>query len=121
MKSDKPKLSVGQTVWVKSRLRVFSNSNPPVEATITKVGKKYFTVDILPNTQFHIENLQQVSDSTAYRRCYLSLQEIHDEQEYHISLENIRKYIGSYGMPELTLDQLRKIMDIINNTPVESN
>lgn len=107
---EKVKLKIGQTIWYKSG----EPNKPVVEATITKVGKKYINININRNAFFK-DSLIEVKNYGYKGQIYLDKQDILDEQE-HLKLSNyVRSFVGSYGScTKLSLQQLREICAIMN-------
>lgn len=92
------------------------------EATVTKVGRKYFYLDKHPLDKFgnrydedHRGYYQDVSEYSANYEVYLSKQALVDKHER----ERLAKSIGNVIYLGLSLDQLRRISEIINETEVE--
>lgn len=88
------------------------------EYEIKKIGRKYFEVwkdkSEISIIKFHLDNFRQVTNYTPDWRLYFSKQEILDEQEYNQLLEEVTEVFRHYGKPNLSLEQLRKIKDIIS-------
>lgn len=122
----RPKPKVGDTLY---RLNIGNNASkwsPPVlhPVTVTKVGRKYFTVvkqdQYRTESEHHIDDWRQnTSDFMVGYYLYATEQEYLDEKEY-AALEAKLKQIGrDYGRCTLTLDQLRRI-DAILSEPKEA-
>jgi len=80
-----------------------------------KVGRKYFELDGYYRCKFEIDTMIQ-SNETNYRdKCYLTLQEILDEKEQSKLSSEVRLFFSGYGKVNLTLEQLRKINEIIKH------
>ena len=107
------KLYVGQKLWLVRSSLHRNDDIIPKEVTISKVGKKYFKLEDYPRTKFEIETLRQVTEGSYVDKCYLTLQEILDAREFNKLVCDIKKIFDGYGKPKLTLEQLRKIMDVI--------
>jgi hypothetical protein len=112
------KLEVGKAIYLKA---MGNNARYKVdeyieEWTIKKIGRKYFDVWKDNNErriiQFHIEDNKEKSDYASWQ-LFFSLQEIENEKESAALIYELRKIFGSYGKIDLSLDQLRKIKDII--------
>jgi hypothetical protein len=87
------------------------------EYQIVKIGRKYFEVSKENSSwtiKFHIDGKRQVTDYTPDWSLYFSKQEILDEQEVSKLTGSIKKVFDTYGKVNLTLDQLRRINEIIN-------
>ena len=107
------KLCVGQKLWLVRSHHYRHDNREPIEVTISKVGKKYFELEYYHRCKFEIETLKQVTETNYVDRCHLTLQEILDEREADKLAGKIKNIFGGYGKPKLTLDQLRKIMDVV--------
>jgi hypothetical protein len=113
-------LKVGQMVYVKpvgNRARGIDDiMNHIKETEIVKIGTKYFYLKGFRDMKFSIDTM---TDSLDYGYCrsyvvYTNMQQIIDEKEYYKLLGDIRKLFVEYGKPNLTLQQLRDIKDIVN-------
>ena len=109
------KLYVGQNLWLVPSHNYRRVDLEPIEVTIGKVGKRYFELVGYTRSKFDIQTLKQVTDTNYIDECYLTLQEILDKRETDKLIEKIRKILGGYSKPDLTLEQLRKIWDILND------
>jgi hypothetical protein len=119
--SNKDKLSIGLKVYLKPVNNAARYGDKELrELIIKKIGKKYFFVggENQNNerfwTKFDIEELREVSNYSPDWELYFSKQEILDEQESNDISRDIRLKFGGYGKLDLTLDQLRRIKEIIN-------
>lgn len=108
------KLCVGLKLWLVRSHYYRHDNREPIEVTISKVGKKYFELEEYTRTKFEIETLKQVSKTNYIDKCHLTLQEILDEREADKLVGQIKNIFGVYGKPKLTLEQLRKIMDVVD-------
>lgn len=107
------KLFVGQKLWLVRSHHYRNDDRTQKEVTISKVGKKYFELEDYPRAKFEIETLKQVTENNYIDRCHLTLQEILDAREFDKLVGEIKNIFGGYGKPKLTLDQLRKIKDVV--------
>ena len=108
------KLEVGQEIFLKPTGNAVRRNSEVREAKITKIGKKYFEVDIL-RTRFSIETLcQDNGEYSSDYKGYLSRQEIIDEAERNSLYRQICEFFR-YGSTNVSLstDQLRQISRII--------
>ncbi|MGN4822169.1 beta barrel domain-containing protein [Bacillus cereus group sp. MYBK139-2] len=96
------------------------------EYEVKKVGRKYFFVGVIGDDRdfswikFYIEDLRQVTDYSPNWTLYFSRQEILDRQEYIALMSEISslfRYGSSYHnrADKITLEQLRKIKDVLNS------
>ncbi|QPK90827.1 hypothetical protein IEN91_05025 [Bacillus velezensis] len=84
-----------------------------------KVGRKYFHVGIKEKPdhrmiKFEIDGMRQVTDYSPDWEIYFSKQAIFDEEERKDLLFNVRSKFNRYVMNDLSLNQLRRINEIIN-------
>ena len=116
------KLEVGQKVFLKpinNQARYIKDDilNNIEEYEIKKVGRKYFEVwqeQREYNTlKFEIEDKSQGINYSRNWILYFSVQEIIDEIEADKLTSKIRDLIGQYGKINLSLNQLKRITDII--------
>lgn len=87
------------------------------EAEIVKVGRKYFTVSRNGyETKYSIEDFSEVTNYCSDWAFYFSKQDIIDEMEIGRLESIIRDRFSRYGKnsSKLTLEQLRRINDIIS-------
>lgn len=108
------KVQAGQKIWMKQNKWGSSQSKEPIEVVVEKVGSKYFTIVDRPREKYDVFTLQEVGDLARRNLIYLTLQEIKDAEEYNRLAEEVRKPFQYYGMPKLTLDQLRRIKAILD-------
>ncbi len=108
----KKKLTEGQQVWaVPGR---YASAHGPHLTTVSKVGNKFFTLASMPSLKFEISTLRSFEETSNYRSfVYLSKQDHDDKIETDSLYAKIRQAFQSYKTP-LTLEQLRKINEIIN-------
>lgn len=109
-------LKVGQKVYVK---RIGNAARGPrgsyyTEETIRTVGRKWFTLESWPSDRFSIEDMIEDSHGYSATLCvYLTEQEILDDQEYSTLKAEITEYFSWMKQHKPTLDQLRRISQII--------
>ena len=87
------------------------------EAAIIKVGKKYFTVKCgCRDIKYSLEDFTEVTNYCSDWKFYFSKQDILDEMEIDNLERDIRNRFSGYGKnsSKLSLNQLRRITDIIN-------
>lgn len=105
------KVFVGQKVW-----HLGFRSIAPEETTITKVGLKYFEID-KSRGKYDLESLRQVSESSNYAgQVYLTLQEILDKKEKEELESKLKKAFSSFHKLPFTVDQMRRLVAIIEET-----
>lgn len=107
-------MKVGDIVWVQPvEPRVI---NKPYQTRITKIGRKYFEVEQPYGNpiKYEIETLVESGDTSYRNRIYLREQDILDEKEFNSLSKTIRDGIDRYGKLPFTLDQLRRINNILN-------
>jgi len=111
-------LEIGQKVFVKRLDPRYGRDEKTTitEAIIEKIGKKYFYLKEYWNTKFSITEMRDISNYTSVYAVYLSEQEIKDEKEYFEKMKFLRDTFDyRRGKKDFTLNQLKKICDIINN------
>lgn len=83
------------------------------EDKIKKIGIKYIELEN-SRSKFIIDGLIENSKYGIVRKIYLSKQELEDIQELNFIAKYIRKLFIGHGTPSFTLDQLRRINNILN-------
>ena len=88
------------------------------EHTVTKVGNKYFYTDNWHNYGFTLDELLYVDKNYPQysRKLYRSIEEINQEI-LHNDLKSKLRVKFPECLPKLTLDQLTRISEILNETP----
>ncbi len=104
-------IKVGQIVWVYAHDGRKHSSLTNKE--VTSVGRKYFQIG---RDKFSLEDLSEVKNYGYPDQVYLTQQERLDEEEADRLEGKIRQSFPSYGGPKFTLDQLRRIAAIIDET-----
>ncbi|WP_339193965.1 hypothetical protein MKY95_19370 [Paenibacillus sp. FSL P4-0176] len=113
-------MKTGDTVYLKAvGNRARNHKSPEIaEYVIDKIGRKYFDVRSVKNKNtiitFEIVTKRQRTNYEPDWKLYFSKQEILDEEETKRITSNLRERFGRYGTVDLTLDQLRRIEQIIN-------
>lgn len=92
-----------------------------VEYKIEKIGRIYFEVcqegyESVNPIKFKIEDRRQHTEYSPDWKVYFSMQEILDEEEVERLSSKLREKFGSFGRIDLTLDQLRRISRIVNES-----
>ena len=113
MESEKKLLEVGQTIFVRPTNNAARYSKEIKEATVSKVGKKYFELDGFHRMRFSIEKMEQdAGQYSADYLCYFTMQEIRDEIDAKSISEWLNPFFG-YGKPRLSAEKLRRIKAIV--------
>lgn len=89
-----------------------------LRSTVTKVGKKYITVEHRnwPPILFDIEeDFRQVYDCSEDYKLFLTEQAAYDYQEKITLFREIREAFGWKNEEKLSLEQLKQIKNIIDN------
>ena len=111
----KPVLSavvVGQKVWVNPS-SLWRSRREPFEATVSKVGRKYFELMECSREKYDLETLRQVTETNYENKVYLKLQDVLDEKEHQKLSDEIKRAFNGYGEIQYSLEQLRKIAEIL--------
>lgn len=118
---DVKQFKIGQIVWLVPTDRQRYKKSEPIEYKIVKIGRKY--LEVKKDELEHWEGVKfDVTDDfkhfnkgySADWKIYFSLQSIEDEKESEKLAHKIREVIGNWGIPRLTLQQLRDIDNIIS-------
>jgi hypothetical protein len=112
----KEKIKVGQTVWI-YRNSPYSKEQPLVtKMLVSKIGNKYFYVGERGNQRKFDFECNECVETGYMAKCFLSKKEI-DEHIEHIVIElDIKSNINKYHKLPYSLDQLRRINKILNET-----
>lgn len=109
-------IKVGQEIYVKPIGNAARYKTEPFPAKVAKVGRTYFELEEKQYGRFFLHSLTQ--DGKGYQanyQCYLSLQEIIDEQEYTELKSFLRQTFSGYPGKDLPLWKMREIKKIIEN------
>jgi hypothetical protein len=110
-------MKVGQEVYVRkigNSARHIKSEDLITKEIVEKVGNKYFYLKDFCRTKFGREEMCDISEYASNFVVYESLQEIKDENEFIAKSDDIKKVFQSYGKVGLSLDQIRRIYDIIH-------
>ncbi|MGG3890312.1 hypothetical protein [Metabacillus fastidiosus] len=118
---DKERIIVGEKVYLKPVNNAARGGNKEIrEEYIIKIGRKYFFVGKEGETnerlmvKFNIDDLRQVTDYSPNWIIYFSKQEILDTEESIKLTREIKEKFNTWGNVGLSLDQLKRIKDIIS-------
>lgn len=107
-------MEIGQKVYLRPQNNAARRSTEIKEATITKVGRKYFEVEPKWYGRFEIETMyQDGGDYTPNYQAYFSLEEIEEEKELNKLHREVGKFFTGYGKPDISPSQIRAIADIL--------
>lgn len=116
-------LKKGQTIYIQRVFGHISKVKSPeqivdslIETTVESVGRKYFTVDAIRNVSFGIEEMRDFSKygvGTNYI-AYRTKDELRDKLEREKLYSELRSTFDYFKKTELSISQLRRIKDIIN-------
>lgn len=81
-----------------------------MEAEVTKVGRKYFYIG---RDKYYLDTMEVVSEYAPDYEVYFTEQDILDKREKERLYSKIGSTFGSFAKKDLTLEQLRKIQEII--------
>ena len=118
---------VGDTVYILDYHYKEDISNATIEeAVVTGVGRKYVSVKLSEylhfNTDYKFHNeLNKVyyltSNDTRKNKLFRSMQDLYDWRESEDLYRDVRSFFGSVNN-NLTLDQLRRIKNIVDESNV---
>lgn len=116
------KLKPGDTIWYREYKRR-NEEGENVRVTVDKIGKKYLTtIEKGDRIKVSIYTLKYESPGYSQNNIqfYRTEQEINDLLlEWELSRQ-LREKIGTYGTVKLTLSQLKRIIDIVNENQKEA-
>lgn len=107
-------MEVGQKVYLEPTGDNKRYSKEIEESRISKIGRKYFTLEDKYYGRFFIESMTQ--DGGQYisgYNAYLSLQEIEDKREAQRLFAEIKEVFSGFST-EIPLSKLKEIEQIIN-------
>ena len=109
-------LRVGQIVYVipwGNTVRRYGNEI--VEATVAKIGRKYFYLEEsrFDGDKFDLENFIYNSGHNSGWNAYLTKQEILDKREHERLSKEIVNMLNTWTIRSLSLEQLRAIKEAI--------
>jgi len=108
-------MEIGKKIFIETTGNAARNvGSRIIETKITKVGRKYFEVEELNGVRFFIDTMEQ---DTNYSRSYIAYntrQEIEDKNELNELKDKLRKCFDIWGNTNLTLDQYRRISNIVD-------
>lgn len=108
-------MKVGDKIYIVELNR--KNSGVPIEVTVTKIGKKYFETSNSLYGRFYIEDLKHDAGQYSARyEAYLNIKEYEDKKELGNLYAKIRTAFGGYGSHGFTLDTLRMISNILDES-----
>jgi len=110
-------LTVGSKVFVSDITR--NNGLPNLQyktGTISKIGRKYFTVDFGGYCmEFIKETRYEKTDYSPSKRAYFTEQEIEDELESHELFNELRVLLDYRNKGEYSLHQYKKTIEILRD------
>lgn len=104
-------IKAGQTVFIRSHKR--GSGYVHEKAKVERVGNKFFYIG---NSKYYIATGKLCSEYTTDTQVYLSEQDILDLSERESLSRFLRDAFGGFGQLPYTLDQLRKVKEIIYPT-----
>lgn len=107
------KVTIGQTVFVVEKDYRGATKGEPKEFTVASVGRKYFTINNYHKIKFSLDTGLEHTELNYKDKAYESLNEILEEREYGQLRDNIRTVFNGFGKLNLSLEQLRKIYEIL--------
>ncbi|WP_444559018.1 beta barrel domain-containing protein [Bacillus stercoris] len=114
-------IKVGSTVYLKPINNAARYGRKDIlEKVVLKKGRKYFYVGNTVETEtrrmfkFSLEDMREVTEYSPDWELYLSKQEIIDKEEKKKLMSDIRSVFDRWSTADLTLDQLRRVHEIIS-------
>jgi len=114
-------IKVGSTVYLKPINNAARYGRKDIlEKVVLKKGRKYFYVGNTGETEtrrmfkFSLEDMREVTEYSPDWELYLSKQEIIDKEEKKKLMFDIRSVFDRWSTADLTLDQLRRVHEIIS-------
>lgn len=113
----KDKLQIGQKVWVQPTGNMARKGSDTSlrEATVNTIEKKYFMLKEYPRIKFDLSNGKHVSDIFPNYKVWLSQEEYEQYLEKSKLGQELKRWFSDkYGELPLSLDQIKRILDILN-------
>lgn len=108
-------MEIGQTIYMKPIGNAARFNRDIKECTISKIGRKFFEVNEIPRSRFHIDNLlHDGGDYNPDYKGYLSLKDIEDEDEAGRLYREIKTiWFDGYtnSIPLHKLIEIKEILD----------
>ncbi len=109
---------VGMTVYL--RPTIYNPLKTPPEGTLTKIGRKYYTVAALHwEYKFELDSLKMISDYSPDYTLYFSLQQMYQDIEHEELIKKLTRFFYDYPVAKspLSLDKLREIARLAGIIP----
>jgi hypothetical protein len=101
---------VGQEVWIVGGLRI----GQPFQATVTKVGRKYFEVSGGHFTdKFYNDRWTSARETNYPYRAFPAIEEYNEEQEHNRLYQELSRAFKYHNQKKYSISQLRRIKAII--------
>jgi len=112
-------MKVGDDVYLEPLNNAAIRSNESIKTTITKIGRKYITVEKWDCKFFKDTMMHFNGDYGGNYRLYFSEQDLLDKQEsVQISREIGFRFSNYFATPQFSLSALRQIKEIIDNDKI---
>ena len=116
-----PDIKKGATVYlIRSEYNSIGDRNQILEGKVVSVGRRYCTVEIddgyIIQCKFYMQGFRQVSNYAPDYILYFKKQDILDEREQSRLYNEIRQCFDVFNEKSLSIDQLRRIGVIINES-----
>ena len=102
----------GQTLYYKPDSFDRNQEIRPVK--VQKVGRKYFYIEGFNWSKFEKATMKEINEANSKGKCYVSLAEIELEKTIKTKLSEISNFFSSPATKNLSLEQIDKIIKIIN-------
>lgn len=107
-------LEVNQKIYLEPVGNATRRYGGVLETTISKVGRKYFEVNELPNHRFSVETLKHDGQGFNHQfNGYLTMQEIVDKKDGQKLFDEIKHHFSGHRN-RLSLDKLKEIKEILD-------
>jgi len=104
---------VGQKVYLEPS-NYSRGEKEPREVTVSKVGRKYFSIEELPYDRYRLSDGVEQNETNYKGKISLTMQEILDRKEHAKLQQELRKIFAAYGTLPHKLDTLRKVAKLIS-------
>lgn len=110
-------MKIGQEIFIETTGNAARDvGSRIIETTISKVGRKYFEVEKIQRVRFFIDTMRQDTNYSQSYIAYNTRLEIEEKNELCKLKEKLRKCFDGWGNKKLTLDQYRRVSNIVDET-----
>jgi len=107
-------MKVGENIFIKTTGNAARyGGSKIIDATVSKVGRKYFEVRELPRVRFFLDTLREDTNYSTRYLVYHSKEAIREEAEIKQLREKMHKVFSGWNTNGLKIEHYRKIDEIV--------